>query len=55
MTPDLLQGAVWGMQHFVTVLVTATALQNELQNANGTRISTQTIRNRLHRAGMRAT
>ena len=34
--------------------VTATALQNDLQNATGVRISTQTIRNRLNRADMRA-
>jgi len=32
----------------------ATALQNELQNASGVRVSTQTIRNRLHSVGMRA-
>lgn len=34
--------------------VTATALQNDFQNATGVRLSTQTIRNRLHTAGMRA-
>ena len=34
--------------------IAATALQNDLQNALGVRISTQTIRNRLHRASKRA-
>ena len=34
--------------------VKATALQNDLQNANGVGISTQTIRNHLHKAVMRA-
>ena len=35
--------------------VKAIALQNDLQNANGVRISMQQIRNRIHRAGMRVT
>ena len=32
----------------------ATTLRNDLQNASGTRVSTQTVRNRLHDAGLRA-
>ena len=31
----------------------ATTLHSELQNATGVRLSTQTIRNRLHEAGLR--
>ena len=31
----------------------ATGLQNDLQNASGVRVSTQTIRNRLHSVDMR--
>ena len=32
----------------------ATTLRSELQNATGVRLSTQTIRNRLHEAGLRS-
>ena len=33
---------------------TATTLRNDFQNATGVRLSTQTVRNRLHDAGMNA-